>query len=324
MTREDRMKELKDLKFVPHWVSHLGCLEGCLKYLGINVSTPWLYGATGHAFVINIAKDVCPSGPTAWRTHMLFELARNIGARIDGLFVPKEDKDFSKKLEAAWRFMRESIDAGQPCYGWQIGDIADFYVIYGYDDIGYYYKGYFKEDGDGPKPWDKIGQMFLEMFSVRRVDPADNVTTVKQAFQNVLKHSKNPKDWIFHPNYKSGIEGFNAWIEALESGTAVTFGNAYNAVVWAECRKFGVDFLLETSNRLGEKTMPLFKVAIEHYNISAKRLAKVSELYPFSKDLTMDPVRVDDKSRKAAETLRAARDAEADGLQVLAKIVDCL
>lgn len=25
-----------------------------------------LYGGSGHAFIIIMAKDVCPSGPTAW------------------------------------------------------------------------------------------------------------------------------------------------------------------------------------------------------------------------------------------------------------------
>ena len=48
------MKKLEHLRWKPHWVTHLGCIKGCLNYLGIEVSDAWLYGGTGHAFVINI------------------------------------------------------------------------------------------------------------------------------------------------------------------------------------------------------------------------------------------------------------------------------
>lgn len=52
--RRDEMKKLEYLRWKPHNVTHLGCIKGCLNYLGVEVSDPWLYGATGHAFIINI------------------------------------------------------------------------------------------------------------------------------------------------------------------------------------------------------------------------------------------------------------------------------
>ena len=51
------MKKLENLRWKPRNVTHLGCIKGCLDYLGMDVSEPWLYGATGHAFIINICKD---------------------------------------------------------------------------------------------------------------------------------------------------------------------------------------------------------------------------------------------------------------------------
>jgi hypothetical protein len=128
------MKKLNDLNFFPHWVSHLGCLKGCLQYLGVDVTTPWLFGGTGHAFIINISKDSCPSGPTAWKTEMLFNLGRNLGYEVDRLFFYKSRLDFKEKRKLAWEHVKESINEGYPCYGWQIGKIADYYIIYGYDD----------------------------------------------------------------------------------------------------------------------------------------------------------------------------------------------
>jgi len=51
------MKILENLRWQPRNVTHLGCIKGCLDYLGMDVSEPWLYGGTGHAFVINICQD---------------------------------------------------------------------------------------------------------------------------------------------------------------------------------------------------------------------------------------------------------------------------
>ena len=38
------VKMLEGLKWSPKWVSHLGCIKGCLEYLKIDLSDTWLYG----------------------------------------------------------------------------------------------------------------------------------------------------------------------------------------------------------------------------------------------------------------------------------------
>lgn len=45
---------LQDLGWKPRWVNHLGCLKGCLDHIGVEASDGWLYGVTGHAFVLNM------------------------------------------------------------------------------------------------------------------------------------------------------------------------------------------------------------------------------------------------------------------------------
>ncbi len=50
-------KKLENLRWRPRYTSHLGCIKGCLNYLNLDVSDAWLFGATGHAFVINICKN---------------------------------------------------------------------------------------------------------------------------------------------------------------------------------------------------------------------------------------------------------------------------
>lgn len=322
---ENRMKKLADLFFKPYFVSHLGCLDGCFEYYGLEISKPWLYGATGHGFIINIATDVCPSGPTAWNTSMIFQLTRNLGAAIAGIMAWKKDADFSQKQEAAWKLVQKAIDNDQPCYGWQIGDIPDFDIIYGYDKDGYYYRGYTSEGGSGPKPWNEVGNTgvsLLEMYHVNRIRPVDEVTTVKQAFQFILKHSQNPKEWIQHPKYKSGLEGFDLWISAVESGSAVSFGNAYNAALWAECRIMAEEFLKEAQDRLGSKYNVLFEKAIGYYDAVARNLSKLTEMYPFSPKLSMEPIGVNDRTQPCIDILKGAKEAESKGLQTLQELIE--
>jgi len=106
---------------------------------------------------------------------------------------------------------------------------------------------------------------------------ADDASTVKRAFEFALEHSKSPPQ----PKspYKAGIAGYDNWISALETGKVGGFGNAYNAVVWNECRGFAVQFLKEAKERLDNELNTLFDEAIEYYGTTAVNL----EGFPRSK-----------------------------------------
>ena len=131
---------------------------------------------------------------------------------------------------------REAIDQGLPCYGWEL-DIPEYYVVHGHDDKGYYFKGPLCESGKGPKPWNELGDTtigVLEMYVVKPGTAADDVKTVKDAFEFALEHAKSSDKWVY-PKYKSGLAGYDLWVTALQQGKADGFGTAFNAAVWAEC-----------------------------------------------------------------------------------------
>ena len=323
--KETKVKSLENLKWRPRWVSHLGCIEGCLKYLKMDVSPAWLYGGTGHAFIINMAEDCCPSGPTAWKTVPLFELGRNLGYLIDGVFGSKRDQDLAELQVKAWDYIKSAIDQDLPCYGWEL-DIPEWYVIHGYDEVGYYFSGPGCDDGKGPKPWGEVGDTgigWLEMYSIEPCEAAEVTEIVKETFEFVLKHAQNPKDWIY-PNYGAGLKGYDIWIKSLQAGTAARMGHAYNTAVWEECRRYGVEFLSEAKERLGGDLGALFDTAIGHYEQVAAGLKTVTELYPFGEHRTMEPVGVNDNSQTAAEDLTQVREAEAAGLASLEEILPAI
>jgi len=320
---EAMKKELEGLRWKRRWVTHLGCIKGCLDYLGVDISWPWLYGGTGHAFVINIHKVVCPSGPTAWHTEMLFRLAPNLGYKAAGVFAYKSASDFAAKQEEAWALVRESLDNNIPCYGWELA-FAEYYVIYGYDDVGYYYSGAGCDEGAGPKPWQEVGDSeigVLEMYNVEPCEPVADAELVKQALAFALEHAESPEKWIY-PNYRSGPPGFDLWAEALENGTANRFGQGYNGAVWAECRAEAVDFLKEAKVRLAGQADLLFDEAIEHYSLVHAKLKALAELHPF----VMRGSEEDEEltSPEGAALVREAATAERKGLAVLETLLTAI
>jgi hypothetical protein len=272
------MKLIDNLKWSPNWVSHLGCLKGCLDYLGIQITDAWLYGGTGHAFIINIGKDCCPSGPTAWKTFMRFEQGPVLGCQIDGVFGSKYNQSLEELQEQAWSFTKKSLESGFPVFAWEL-EIPEFYVIDGYDEDGYYFSGPGVDEGSGPKSWQELGDTEIGMVKFNNLKPVEPKTAkevVKSALEKSIKHVDNPEKWIFE-NYAAGLKGFDNWISGLENGVANRFGLGYNAAVWHECRHFAAEFLVEARDRFGAETYHLFDQAARHYQVVVDNLAALSD-----------------------------------------------
>jgi hypothetical protein len=319
------MKIINKLKWQPHWVTHLGCIEGCLKYLRQKISTGWLYGGTGHAFILNIAKDLCSSGPTAWKTLMLFELAPNLGYKIDGVFASRSNPTFPKEQERAWEHVKTCIDNDIPCFGWEL-EAPEFYVINGYDEEGYFYLGPGNDETSGPRPWRDVGNSeigILEIYSVHPTNTANPVKTIRDSFERALYHSGNPSDLIFQ-NYRSGIVGYDWWIAAIEDGSALSMGHSYNAAVWSECRKYAVEFIKEAKKHVEGEAKNLLDEARASYEISARNLEHVHNDYPFSQILGQVPLGIDERTQRTVQALKRAKDAEKNGLAILRTIVEVL
>jgi hypothetical protein len=316
----EAMKKLDNLDFVPRATSHMGALEGCLKYLGIEISPGWLYGSTGHAFILNIGTDLCGSGPHSWGWGVVNQLGKNIGYETKVIYTNINRDDFSQMQEKAWDFARKSIDDGFPCYGWHY----DFMVIDGYDNNGYLLSG---PVDDAPGNWRKFGADavgFLEIWSVRHGQKADDKTTIKAALSFAADMAKEPDKRTLDPG-TGGLSGYDNWIEGLESGEGDAFGGAYNTAIWAECRRFAVEFLEEANQRTGKKYDDLFRPAIKQYKLVRDNLNEVEKLFPYkgaTKEEWKQNMEDSERRQKAVGHLKAAKAAESAGLKLLRKIVE--
>jgi hypothetical protein len=253
---------------------------------------------------------------------MLGALGKNLGYEIDGVFGPTRRQKLGTVQKRAWNHVQSALDRGMPCFGWEM-EIPEFYVVYGYDEAGYYFSGTEADDGKGPKPWQELGDTgigLIEVYSVSLAEAADDRTVVREALSFALEHAQSPKKWIFS-KYRAGLDGFDLWIQDVKAGRSIKMGMAYNASVWASCRRNGVAFLQEAKERLGAGMEPLFDEALGHYQAVAGHLKAVTELYPFNENYSDDLIDVDDTSEAAVSELQLAKSAEAAGLESLANIV---
>jgi len=316
-------KEIDGLRWKGRWMSNMGCLQPCLEHLGRDVSWPWLYGASGWAFLLNIHEELCPSG---WHCadFPLGSLGENAGAGVDWFTVgPHEfpsDEERPPRQKDVWEKTRAALDEGRPCIGYDL-EIGDYYVVYGYDDVGYYYSGPRCDAGKGPLPVRDLGVTgqvgLICMGAVGLAEPPDEATAVREALKFAVEHArKKPKpDDVYH----AGLAGYDQWIGALQAGHVNGWGPCYNAACYLECRRHAVEFLTEAKERLGGDLGPLFDEAIGHYKAVVGSLEKLTEAFPTQAGHEHEP---DEAAvKKAISALRAAKGAETRGVEALEKLL---
>jgi hypothetical protein len=148
---------------------------------------------------------------------------------------------------------------------------------------------------------------------------------VKKAFQFVLEFSANSQKWV-PAGCKAGPEGYERWISLFESGKEDSYGASYNAAELAEGRGFAVKFLEEARVRLGPEFASLIDDAIRHYQRVATETESLARLLPHTVSAAQRAANLKDSERRKAaiQRLRAAKEAEVEGLKALARIVEQL
>jgi hypothetical protein len=277
---------LEGLKYRNAWVSRLGALKGCMDYLGKQVSEAWLYGATGHAFILNVAPDACPSGPTAWNCEMLTNLAHNLGVNVKVFNAWRREDDFSIKQKIAWENTKRALDKGYPCYGWELG-IPEFYVICGYDEYGYYYKGFgtptllFTAESsqcgamaEGPLE-DSLRQVFAAHSIVLPADAAvsshPGYVAIRSAGSDDVYYAMGPVNGQveIHDDYVRPSEGYKPWDQLgcsdvgwLHTGWLENGALSDDFTVVTEA----LEFALEFAQSPGKWVMPGYQAGLGGYD----------------------------------------------------------
>lgn len=298
--------------------SYIAGVKSISDYYALPHSLAWIYGCSGHALIMNIHTELCPSGPTFFSTAPINALLQNLGLMCKGTFFNKPDSEFREKQASAFTAYKESIDLDQPSLIWEM-ELPEYYLAIGYDDENYIYLDLRGETRY--KKWNTLGDSDIGMVGIITPEPmqpvADTKSIVKSALSFALKFARHPQQWTY-PAYANGTKAYDAWMLALQNDKVNPFGLAYNTSIWSECRKYAHDFLLEAKSRLDTD---IFDNAIEHYEVVSWSLNKLAKMFPFPPtSQVIDDDRLDDP----LDELLLAKEAEKAGMTELKLIIDQL
>jgi hypothetical protein len=311
------MKELKTV-VVAEDNLQIGCMRSCLDYLDADISTPWLAGTTGHAFIISIAKGLCPSTPEQslaeyYRSGRMTELCRNAGFVLEHRFADSDDPVAAAKRSAAFAECRKAMRQGFPCYAYHN---FHYQMLARHDQTGFY-----TVKGQGPV--DREGG--FEVCIVRPCEPADDRAALKAALQFALEYADfgrtGEKKHGTDAGQAHGSAAYDRWIAHVEKGEPGAMWRA--APAWYGCRALAVQFFDEAQQRIGDAELaPLLKAARDAYAEVASHLKPIARRFTPATGKRHKQWLQDDATRNDVLTdLRAAKAADEKALGILAQIV---
>lgn len=236
---------VEGLRQPPLQTSLMGVVRGAADHNGLAASTPWLYGASGHAFLVNVHPELCPSGPYCWKAEGFDRLLANVGLRRRdlGFFTAASA---SRDREAAEGAVREALAAGQACAFMNM----DHQLITGCDERGFFLAEPWGECAHTPtrltsKTWEELGdEIHANVYVFERTQPADPAVAVRESLDYALDLYAQPARHAFE-GYGIGPEAWTHWVWAVEHGCGDTHGAWWNAMVWSECRTMAGAYLEE-------------------------------------------------------------------------------
>lgn len=245
---------LERLKQAPFNTTMMGVLRGALDYHGIPASDAFLFGASGHAFLINIHKELCPSGPYCWNHAPVLDLIANLGVRMTLLGFCDAAAAGGERARLEER-VRALLDKGAPCSLVNM----EHQLITGYDDAGFITAQPWPGCSEFPPArltfgaWDELGDTFHVSFhSLTPVAPAQRSDAVQASLRYAVDLHRNPAAHT-SVDYGAGPLAYANWVRAVEDGHGASHGNWWNAVVWAECRRHAAAYFEEIA---GEYVAP--------------------------------------------------------------------
>ena len=235
---------LEGLKQPPFNTTMMGVVAAALRYHGSELSDAMVYGLSGHAFLINVHEQICPSSPYCWKRERMHPLIANAGLAITDLghFGPESTPE---KRAAVERTLRDALDAGTPCSLMNM----EHQLITGYDAEGFFTAQPWPGMDFPPGrlsfgTWKEFGKEIHVGFHVlNRTEPTDRRTAVLAGLDYAIDVHTNPKSHAW-TGYHVGPEAYEAWLKALpQHGSG--HGNWWTATVWGECRWRAAAYLHE-------------------------------------------------------------------------------
>ncbi len=218
--------------------SLLGAVCGAMRQYGMDHTPEEVFVLSGHAFAINLRRDLCPSSPYVWSTECCLALLANLGLEVRelGMLPPNAGADDKRRLEAQ---LRTELERGVLCSLLNL----DHQLVVGCDEAGFdlarpwgpeapstparLTSGTWAECQSGPP----VGFFRLAPCEPRSASPlADAVDFAVDAWRQPKAFTETP--------YGFGPDAYDHWLAAFKGDAIDEHGNWWNASVWSECRAF--------------------------------------------------------------------------------------
>ena len=299
------------LRQPPHNTSMMGVVTGALDGFGLEVSAPEAFALSGHAFVINIHQELCPSGPYCWDGARFFERLPSLGIRVErlGMALPNAPADEKAALEEA---VRGALARGSICSLLHL----DNQLVLGHDADGFHLARPWGEVDSTPRrltfgSWSECqAGPPLTFFEFQRCGEANTKArkAVFAALDLALALWREPGCFA-EAGYGVGPDAYANWLAAIDAGHGDEHGNWWNGVVWAECRQHAGDYF--QSLAAADFPGPLDQEQARHLAIGYRNAAKLLH-------------RASDKTAKAEAKrgfVAEARDLEASCVERIERLL---
>ena len=261
----------------------MGVVKAVLDFYHIESTEAWAFGGSGHAFLVNVHDEICPSGPYCWKYDGFQRLLRNLGLEMTDLgFFDKSSKP--EERARVEQKLKQSLDSGNPC---SLTNMEN-QVISGYDDKAFFTAQPWGDCCNGFPPatltfgkWPEFkDEIHVNFFTFRKLAPADDRTTVRDSLRYALDLFRHPEKHSFE-RYAIGLNAYDNWTRGVATGHGSSHGNWWNATVWSECRAMASSYFAEVGRKFGTVAGQAQELNTAYREI-ADLLSKVS-------DKTMDP-----------------------------------
>jgi hypothetical protein len=282
---------------------------------------------TNSAFMINIHPvTVYGAGPTLFSPfHLMGSGLLAMGFDIGVCF--SEIPATPEQLEVYVNFVKNSVDKGLPVIGWDLF-CPEFGIIYGYDhDKQELYAR--DAERDGIIPYSEINNRRFTCIHATAIldsNPVDPMDTFHDSLLRAIQFSDETNRPL-SSDYRHGIPGYDAWIQAFTTKHIDIPENAYNLAVVADGRAFAAQFFKNFPNSifgqtpLGSILAPYAAEAALYYRQTSDTLAQLLPRFPFPHGgEPNDP----QEAELAIQLLIKAKSEETNGVTIMKKMLDVM
>ncbi len=245
--------ELANLTQEPINTTLMSCMKGACDYWDLDWSMSDLFGYSGHAFMINIHPELCPSGPYAWNKDRFFLAMRNLGlVRRESYWINAGESD-ERRLAVESR-IRAHLDAGKLC----VLDFLEHQLISGYDAGGFIFLRPWNGCASSELPslsfgtWNEAlsreGWVSFTLLDVEDRLLSDRRSLLRDTLDILIGITDRPAEFRLE-GYEVGQGAWAAWVSGVNRGLDRTLGGTHghwwNGSVWTECRQMASSFFTD-------------------------------------------------------------------------------